>query len=1310
MPNPTVSKTGESGLVFAKNKTTNQVETIATTADMQIGLSGQPANLLLNGAISVSTLDLTIAAGSTKSIPDSSTNVNVTTTGASGLATLSLPASPKKGQLVYIKDVGGNAATVSITVIGSPKGTKTAEGTSPHLIDGSASKSITTSYGALQLLWNGSGWSIVSNINIVTAPAPTDASYVVLSSNATLTNERVLTAGSNISIVDGGAGSTLTISATGGAGDVVGPASATDNAIARFDLTTGKLIQNSAATVADSTGNITTYDAEVGSLSGFAGTYAMFGHKTQTALGQYAVVHKNDGETWLSSATDKYIRFTTDGNPTYDGFIGYSTFFGKSIISLTGRSGVKTSATLGNTAADSNTTIDSGTGNIDVGTSSTARTINIGTGLASQTINLGASWSSTAINLNAGTGRIDMSSTSTTSADATIGAAQVGSLPGFAGSVAMFGHDDLNHSVNNDTSLGMGNYALAQGNDGATYLNSPFDKGIYFLTSGSANALGRIYFKTSTLSSEISLTGAPSFNTNFTAGSTYGASSLKLDSGTGNIDVGTSSTARTINIGTGLATQTISLGSSWAATSITLNAGTGRVSMSSTSTTKADATIGGAQVGSLPGSSGGVAMFGHNNLNHAVNNDTALGMGNYALAQLSTGETYINSRFDKGIYLAASGSTNYLGRVYFDSGDLTSKIILEGASSFDTDISLGSSYGGSRTDIYAGSGNMFLSVTAGSSIKIAPDPFGITNQVVEIGNNATATEINIKAGDEFVGVGGVNITAPMTTRGETVMGAAQLGSLPLFGYPRTVAFFGNNSLNHSVNNDTSLGMGNYAIAQLSTGETYVNSRIDKGIYFAASGSTNYLGRIYFDSGDLTSKITLGGASSFDADVSLGSSYGGSRTDIYAGSGNMFLSVNAGSTISIAPDPLGVTNQIVQVGNNTTATEVNIKAGDEFVGVGGVNITAPMTTRGELAAGAVQLGSLPLFGYPRTVAFFGNNSLNHSVNPTTLDGMGNYALAQGTDGSTYLNSPWNKGIYFLTSGSGLFPLGRIYFNSNTSTSEISFKGVETLACNLSLGSVTGSSSTKMFGGSGGILLSATSGLTTITGSTSTSTEAIIGMAAVGELPFTRVSLPNSYAVFSHKTLDNSVNGNYALVQSYNGYTYLNSPTSITFQYAGSSIGGGTIGTLDNSTVSFTGLAGTSTTTTIGNTAGTSSTTVDAGTGNIDIGTSATARTINVGPTGAAGVTFTINIGTSTGGGTSGSPRTINIGDYGSGYSAVNLEADYVNVAKNAASALGFYGASPKTKFTVTGSRGGNAALLAVLDVLERLGLINDSSTA
>lgn len=57
-----------------------------------------------------------------------------------------------------------------------------------------------------------------------------------------------------IIVYNGGDPITVTGSG-GGSGDVVGPASATDNAIVRFNLTTGKLIQNSGATIDDS-GNI----------------------------------------------------------------------------------------------------------------------------------------------------------------------------------------------------------------------------------------------------------------------------------------------------------------------------------------------------------------------------------------------------------------------------------------------------------------------------------------------------------------------------------------------------------------------------------------------------------------------------------------------------------------------------------------------------------------------------------------------------------------------------------------------------------------------------------------------------------------------------------------------------------------------------------------------------------------------------------------------------------------------------------------------------------------------------------------------
>jgi hypothetical protein len=114
------------------------------------------------------------------------------------------------------------------------------------------------------LTTNGAGtttWTTPSSLGLVSSVtgsgagisvSPTTGAVIV--SNTGVTS---IVAGSNISI-SGGTGA-VTITATGfGTGDVTGPASATDNAIVRFDGTTGKLIQNSTVTIADTTGNITT--------------------------------------------------------------------------------------------------------------------------------------------------------------------------------------------------------------------------------------------------------------------------------------------------------------------------------------------------------------------------------------------------------------------------------------------------------------------------------------------------------------------------------------------------------------------------------------------------------------------------------------------------------------------------------------------------------------------------------------------------------------------------------------------------------------------------------------------------------------------------------------------------------------------------------------------------------------------------------------------------------------------------------------------------------------------------------------------
>ena len=85
----------------------------------------------------------------------------------------------------------------------------------------------------------GTGASTAQNARINLLPTYTGNATKVLAVNTGATDVEWTTAGS-------------------GSGDVVGPASATDNAVARFDGTTGKLIQNSAVTVADTTGTITT--------------------------------------------------------------------------------------------------------------------------------------------------------------------------------------------------------------------------------------------------------------------------------------------------------------------------------------------------------------------------------------------------------------------------------------------------------------------------------------------------------------------------------------------------------------------------------------------------------------------------------------------------------------------------------------------------------------------------------------------------------------------------------------------------------------------------------------------------------------------------------------------------------------------------------------------------------------------------------------------------------------------------------------------------------------------------------------------
>ena len=100
-----------------------------------------------------------------------------------------------------------------------------------------------------------------------------------------------LTAGTGITITNGTGSISI---AASGSGDVAGPASSTDNAIARFDSTTGKLLQNSVGILSDA-----------GALSGLT-TISASGAITSTQTAAADVITATS-----ATANGKVIRMST---------------------------------------------------------------------------------------------------------------------------------------------------------------------------------------------------------------------------------------------------------------------------------------------------------------------------------------------------------------------------------------------------------------------------------------------------------------------------------------------------------------------------------------------------------------------------------------------------------------------------------------------------------------------------------------------------------------------------------------------------------------------------------------------------------------------------------------------------------------------------------------------------------------------------------------------------------------------------------------------------------------------------------------
>jgi hypothetical protein len=135
--------------------------------------------------------------------------------------------------------------------------------------------------------------------------------FVTLPAEKTITS--IASANASVTVTQVGTEVNLAVSGGGGSGDVVGPASATDNAITRFDTTTGKLIQNSVVTI-DDTGNTS------GILS------QQFSDGSSVALAA--------GKIWYNSSTGSWNVGMGGGNITQQ--IGEELFiYGKASAAIT---------------------------------------------------------------------------------------------------------------------------------------------------------------------------------------------------------------------------------------------------------------------------------------------------------------------------------------------------------------------------------------------------------------------------------------------------------------------------------------------------------------------------------------------------------------------------------------------------------------------------------------------------------------------------------------------------------------------------------------------------------------------------------------------------------------------------------------------------------------------------------------------------------------------------------------------------------------------------------------------------------------
>ena len=284
-------------------------------------------------------------------------NINVTGGSMSGVTVSGYIPTTEKAQPLGVAtlDAGGKVPTSQIPQMGdlNYQGTWDASTNTPTLTSSVGTKGyyyVVNVAGSTNLngitdwlvgdwaVYNGTVWQKIDNTDAVTSVNGYTGTVVLTTTNVAegtnlyYTDARsrgALSAGTGISY--NSTTGVITNSSPSLGGDVVGPASATDNAIARFDTTTGKLLQNSIVTVSDAgaiTGLIEENFTPVTAPAYLEGkvfydtdakTLAYYNDNSQMTvnIGQEQIVRvRNQTGTTIPDGTVVYINGATGNTPT----------------------------------------------------------------------------------------------------------------------------------------------------------------------------------------------------------------------------------------------------------------------------------------------------------------------------------------------------------------------------------------------------------------------------------------------------------------------------------------------------------------------------------------------------------------------------------------------------------------------------------------------------------------------------------------------------------------------------------------------------------------------------------------------------------------------------------------------------------------------------------------------------------------------------------------------------------------------------------------------------------------------------------